>query len=250
MPADAAHLALLATLVLVAAALYSSVGHAGASGYLAAMALVGVAPAAMKPMALVMNVVVATVGTLRFASAGLIPRRLVVPLCVGSVPAAFAGGSVVLAAHVYQPLLGAILLVAAWRLWSPTHGDAREEPPAAPWLTGIGAGLGFLAGVTGVGGGIFLSPLVILAGWEEPRRAAGLSAVFILVNSLAGLLGHLSTGRHVPLATLPLALVALAGGLYGSWLGARRLPPLVLRRLLAAVLVVAGGKLVLAAVGS
>ena len=249
MPTDPAQLLALAALVLLAAVLYSSVGHAGASGYLAAMALFGVAPATMKPAALVMNIVVATVGTLRFASAGLIPRAMILPLCAGSIPAAFLGGALVLPARVYQPVLGAILLLAAWWLWFPDHAARRQPRPAAPRLVAIGAGLGFLAGVTGVGGGVFLSPLLILAGWEEPKRTAGTSVVFILVNSVAGLLGHLSAARLVPPQTALLAAVALAGGLFGSWLGARRLAPLAMRRLLAVVLVIAGSKLALAAVG-
>lgn len=249
MPTDPAHVAVLVTLVLVAAVLYSSVGHAGASGYLAAMALVGVAPAAMKPMALVMNIVVALAGTIRFASAGLVSRRLLLPLCLGSVPAAFIGGSIALPPGVYRPLLGAILLVAAWRLWSPLRGNVRRPPPRGRWLVPIGAAFGLLAGMTGVGGGIFLSPLVILAGWEEPRPTAGVSVTYILVNSIAGLAGHLSAGGLVPPETALLAPVALTGGLYGSGLGARRLPPLVLRRLLAVVLVIAGAKLALVAVG-
>jgi uncharacterized membrane protein YfcA len=244
-PAESLHLAALGALVLAAAVLYSAVGHAGASGYLAAMALFGVAPGAMRPAALVMNIVVATAGTWRFASAGLVPWQLLVPLCVGSVPAAFAGGALALPAGVFEPVLAVVLLSAAWRLWSPAASEHPRPAPAAPWLALVGAGLGFLAGLTGIGGGVFLSPLVVLTGWEPPRRAAGLSVTFILANSVSGLSGHLAAGRGVPPGTALLALVALAGGLYGSWLGARRLAPLALRRLLAAVLVIAGVKLLL-----
>ncbi|HEY6065835.1 MAG TPA: sulfite exporter TauE/SafE family protein, partial [Thermoanaerobaculia bacterium] len=118
-----------------------------------------------------------------------------------------------------------------------------RPPPSAPALVGIGIVFGFVAGLTGVGGGIFLSPLLILARWEDPKRTAGASAVFILVNSAAGLAGHLASGGAVPAAAAPLTAVALAGGLLGSWLGAKRLVPLTIRRLLAAVLVVAGAKL-------
>ena len=231
--------------MLAAAVLYSSVGHGGASAYLAAMGLFGVAPAAMRPAALAMNIVVAAVGTWRFASAGAVPGGLLLPLCAASVPAAFVGGAIRLPASAYAPLLALTLLVGAWRLWSRLeHGDLRPAPPARTLLV-IGAGFGLLAGLTGIGGGIFLSPTLILAGWETPRRTAGASVVFILVNSIAGILGHLSTAGQVPPGTALLAAVALAGGLYGSWLGARRLPPLALRRLLAAVLVIAGTKLLL-----
>src|SRR5439155_651917 len=118
---------------------------------------------------------------------------------------------------------------------------------AAVLYSSVGAGFGLLAGLTGIGGGIFLSPTLILAGWETPRRTAGASVTFILANSVAGLLGHLSTAGGVPPGTALLAAVALAGGLWGSWLGAHRLPPLAIRRLLAVVLVVAGVKLLLSA---
>jgi len=242
-PTDPGQLAALAALVLAAAVLYSTVGHAGASAYLVAMALFGVAPAAMKPAALTMNIVVATAGTLRFATAGLVPWRLLGPLCLGSVPAAFAGGAIALPDMAYQRLLGALLLLAAARLWLPGEPPARRAVPAVLVLIAAGAALGFLAGLTGVGGGVLLSPLLLLTGIEEPRRTAGASIAFILVNSVAGLLGHLSAARQVPAGTALLATVALAGGAYGSRLGARHLAPRTIRRLLAAVLVIGGGKL-------
>src|SRR5205814_8868431 len=139
--------------------------------------------------------------------------------------------------------LGLVLLFAAWRLWSRLGRDAAAAPPAAPALLGVGAGFGLLAGLTGIGGGVFLSPLLILAGWEVPRRTAGASVAFILVNSIAGLLGQLSAAARVPEGTGVLAALALAGGLYGSWIGARRLPPGATRRVLAVVPVVPSVKL-------
>src|SRR5258708_5199355 len=143
------------------------------------MGLFGVAPAAMRPAALGMHIVVASACTLRFASAGLVPWRILLPLCLASVPAAFLGGSVALPAGVYQRLLGLILLFAAWRLWSPFGRDAAAAPPAAPALLGVGAGFGLLAGLTGIGGRGFLSPLPILARGEVPRRSAGASVAVI-----------------------------------------------------------------------
>jgi uncharacterized protein len=245
MPSEPGPMAAFLALIAAAAVLYSSVGHGGASAYLAVMALFGVPAAVMKPTALVMNLGVAGLGTFRFASASLVPWRLLLPICSGSVPAAYLGGLITLPTTSHRLLLGAVLLFAAVRLaLRQSPHDLRPRPSTLP-LVAIGVFFGFLAGVTGVGGGIFLSPLLILARWEEPRRTAGASAVFILVNSAAGLAGHLAGGGNVPPSALPLTAVALAGGLVGSWLGARRLVPIAIRRVLAAVLVVAGAKLLL-----
>lgn len=243
MPEDPRAAALLAALVAVAAVLYASVGHGGASAYLAAMALFGIPADVMKPVALVMNLGVAGIGTARFASASLVPGRLLLPLCAGSVPAAYAGGLIHLPTRSHRVLLGVVLLVAAVRLAVRARETGLRPAPPSSVLVAVGVAFGFLAGLTGVGGGIFLSPLLILARWEDPRRAAGASAVFILVNSAAGLAGHLATGGSVPGMAAPLTAVALAGGLLGSWLGARRLVPVALRRVLAVVLVIAGVKL-------
>jgi uncharacterized protein len=242
-PEDPRTFLLLAGLIAIAAVLYASVGHGGASAYLAAMALFGIPAAVMKPAALVMNLGVAGAGTLRFAAARLVPWRLLLPLCAGSVPAAYAGGLIQLPSRSHRILLGAVLLVAAARLAMKARSADLHPPPARTGLVAIGLVFGFVAGLTGVGGGIFLSPLLILARWEEPRRTAGASAVFILVNSAAGLAGHLAGGGSVPAAAAPLTAIALVGGLFGSWLGAKRFVPLTLRRLLAVVLVIAGAKL-------
>jgi len=236
----------LAALIFIAAILYSSVGHGGASGYLAAMALFGVPAPVTKPAALVMNIAVAAIGTIRFGARGLVPWRLLAPLCMGSIPAAALGGYISLPMGIHRTLLGVVLLFAAARLWM--HDErlvAPRQPPAAFARFFIGAALGLVSGLTGVGGGIFLSPLLILTGWEETRRTAGASAAFILANSVAGLAGHLAAGRGIPSEVFGLAPVAVAGGLIGAWLGSTRLPALMLRRLLAAVLVVAGLKLLL-----
>jgi uncharacterized membrane protein YfcA len=244
MPHEPLTLALLALLVLLSAILYSSVGHAGASAYLAVMALMGVQPGVIRPAALVMNILVAIAGTWRFASAGLVPWRLLAPLAAGSIPAGFVGGMMVRPTHAHRLVLGVVLALAGLRLIWPGDPRATLRPPAPwPWLVLIGMALGLVAGLTGVGGGIFLSPLLVLSGWEEIRRTAGASAAFILANSIAGLLGQVLGGHPVPAQAALLAPVALAGGLYGSWLGARRLPSNTLRRLLGLVLLVAAAKL-------
>ena len=237
---------LLAALFFAAALLYSSVGHAGASAYLAAMALVGVPVATMRPTALVLNLFVASIVVFRFARAGHLPWRSLIPLAIGSVPAAFIGGSIELPADVYQPLVAAVLVVGAWRLATAPPPVEDEDQPGVPWLPGIasGAAIGLLAGLTGTGGGIFLTPLLVLAGWTGTREAAGLSGAFILVNSIAGLAGLLGSGAPLP-PELPLWIGAVAaGGLIGSSLGAARYSILTLRRALAFVLVLAAAKLV------
>jgi uncharacterized protein len=237
---------LLALLFLAAAILYGSVGHAGASGYLAAMALVGVAPDVMKPTALVLNILVSTIVTLRFARAGYVRPLAILPFLVGSVPAAFIGGALTLPASIYRPIVGGVLLVAAARFGITAGRPSQEFPPRAPVPAAVasGAGIGLLAGLTGTGGGIFLTPLLLAAGWAGTRFAAGASAAFILANSVAGLAGNLGSVGHVPPA-IPLWLGAVAiGGVVGSELGSRRLPPPAFRRALAAVLVIAGLKLI------
>lgn len=237
---------ILAALFFAAALLYSSVGHAGASAYLAAMALVGVSASTMRPTALVLNLFVATIVIVRFARAGHLPWRNLVPLAAGSIPMAFLGGSIDLPGEVYRPLVAVVLLAGAWRLATAIVRPDEEERPGVPFLPGlaVGATIGVLAGLTGTGGGIFLTPLLVLAAWTGTRDAAGLSGAFILVNSIAGLAGLVTGGVSLPPA-IPLWVASVvAGGLIGSWLGAGRFSILNLRRALALVLVLAAAKLV------
>lgn len=240
--------ALLCLLIFAAALLYSSVGHAGASGYLAAMALCGVAPAVMKPSALVLNVLVASIATVQFYRAGRFSFPLLWPFAVASVPLAFLGGALTLPGIYYRPVVGLVLLFAAYRLLrvpNPVEERPETKPVPLPSALASGAGIGLLSGLTGTGGGIFLSPLLLFMGWAETKESAGVSAAFILVNSIAGLAGLLTGFAALP-RSIPLwAVAAVAGGLLGSGLGSRYLKSHVLRRLLAAVLVVAGGKLIL-----
>ncbi|HEY0171110.1 MAG TPA: sulfite exporter TauE/SafE family protein [Pyrinomonadaceae bacterium] len=235
----------LAVAIFVMAALYSSVGHAGASGYLAAMALAGLAPAVMKPTALTLNILVALVAASRFYRAGYFSWRIFLPFALSSIPFAFIGGALQLPGSVYQKLVGLALLFAAFRLW--THAAARAEaeakPVPLPAAVALGACIGLLSGITGVGGGIFLSPILLLAGWAETRQASGVAAAFILVNSVAGLAGHMASVRMVPDSIYMWGAAAVAGGLVGTEMGRRRLATVTLRRLLAAVLVIAGLKM-------
>jgi len=240
--------ALLLALTVVAF-LYASVGHGGASGYLAVMALASVAPAAMKPSALVLNLVVAGIGSIQFARAGHFRWRTLWPFALGSIPFAFLGGALRLPAGPYKVLVGAVLLLSASRLFFTAAGSsqanrpAETDPPLAAALP-TGAVLGLVSGLTGVGGGIFLSPILLLMRWASPRRTASASAVFIVVNSLAGLLGHVASLASVPHEVLLWAPAVALGGFAGSRLGSRRLPDAAIRRMLAVVLLLAGAKLI------
>jgi uncharacterized membrane protein YfcA len=236
----------LGALFLVAALLYSSVGHAGASGYLAAMALMGVEPAVMKPTSLALNILVSTITTIQFARAGHFRWRLFWPFAVTSIPFAFIGGRIGLPGEWYKGLVGVVLLFSAWRLLVATRSTADGEvrPPRLPLALGVGAGLGLLSGLTGTGGGIFLSPLFLLCRWADARKTSAVSAAFILVNSISGISGLISKAGTLPPAVPLWAASVIVGGLIGSYLGARRLQTRTLRRLLAVVLLIAGGKLV------
>lgn len=239
---------LLAALVFVAALLYSTVGHAGASGYLAAMALMGVAPDVMRPTALTLNVAVALIASFKFFRAGCFSWPLFWPFAVASVPAAYLGGRLQLPSHAYKTMVGVVLLYAAVRMvMTARRGDPAVVTPPPLWAAlWCGAMIGVLSGLTGVGGGIFLSPLLLMFGWSGTREASGVAAPFILVNSVAALVGSIATIRVAGPALLTLLPAAILGGWVGAEYGSKRLATPLLRRLLAAVLVVAGLKLMLA----
>ncbi len=239
---------LLAALFFAAAVLYSSVGHAGASAYVAAMAILGVPPTVARPTALALNILVASLVMLRFWRSGFVSLRAIAPFLIGSVPFAFLGGAISLPTDVYKPLLGGVLLVAAAQFARTASRAADEEPsiPRVPVIPAIVAGavIGLLSGLTGTGGGIFLTPLLLFAGWSATRPASGISAGFILANSIAGLAGNASSVGSIP-AELPLwAGAVLVGALIGSELGSHRAATPQLRLALAGVLLIAGLKLI------
>src|SRR5436190_15030230 len=242
---DPTTVAALCLLFALGAALYSSVGHGGASAYIAAMALVAIAPEVMKPTALALNLLVAGFGTWRYARQRLTNWRLVLAFALTATPAAFVGGGIHLPAIYYKPLVGVLLWLAAARLlWQLKALAYREVRAPSLWITlPAGAVLGLLAGLTGTGGGIFLSPLIILMAWEEPRHTSGVVAAFIFLNSAAGLAGNVASVGLLP-HELPIFLGAVFGGaVLGTWLGVERLPRPWLLRTLGVVLVVAGAKL-------
>ena len=217
---------LLPLLLFGSAALYTSVGHAGASAYLASMALVGVAPEVMRPTALVLNIFVASFSAVRFWRAGLVDRKLVLWLLLGAAPLAFLGGAIKLPGDVYRPLVGVVLIVAALRLLLPLELTTNREPrrPHPALAAATGSLIGFLSGLTGTGGGIFLSPILIFGGWAATRMASGIAISFILCNSIFGLLGNLASVQRLP-SDLPIYLAAaMAGALVGTALGVKRLP--------------------------
>ncbi|HET9485048.1 MAG TPA: sulfite exporter TauE/SafE family protein [Xanthomonadales bacterium] len=241
---------LLAAVFFVVAVLYSSVGHAGASGYIAAMALFGLPAAIVKPTALALNIVVGGIGLFRFARAKLVPWRMALPLVLASAPAAYLGAALQLSPIVYQRILAVVLLVAAVQLWRTAAlagSEAAETTRALPWwqALAIGAGIGFVAGLSGTGGAIFLTPLLIFGRYAETRVASGASVLFVLANSSTGLAAAVPAAGGWP-PSLPLWLGAVVlGALVGTQFGRGALPVGVLRRVLAVVLVVAAAKLAL-----
>lgn len=240
---DSVELLIIAAILLVAI-LYSSVGHAGASGYLAVMALLSVPPAISRPTALVLNIFVATIATVQFYRAKYFDWRTFLSFAATSVPFAFIGGMIHLPTEWHKKLLGAVLLFTAFRfLWN--FAVSGETKKVSLWLAlVIGAFMGLLSGLTGVGGGIFLTPLLLMANWAETKQAAGISAMFILVNSIAGLLGSYAQIQTLPPNVWFWVGAAIAGGIIGSTLGSRYFAILTLRRILSAVLVIAGLKLI------
>ncbi|NQX01926.1 sulfite exporter TauE/SafE family protein [bacterium] len=239
-------LPLLTLAILVVAFLYSCVGHAGASGYIAVMTLFSLAPAEIKPTALVLNILVASIGTWQFWRAGYFSWSLFWPFAVLAVPMAFVGGYLNLPTHVFKVVIGIVLVFSAARfLWQPSDDSATHEP-SKPLAISLGAGLGLLSGLTGTGGGIFLTPLLLCKRWARTKNAAAVSALFILVNSASGLLGNLSSTRRFPVFAIALAAAAIVGGTAGSYFGSRRFGHAAIKRLLALVLLIAGAKLIVA----
>ena len=231
---------------LMVAVLYSSVGHAGASGYIAVMTLAGLAPEFIRPTALLLNILVASLTSYQFYRAGHFSWRMFWSFALMSVPCAFLGGYLSVPAPIFKIIVGVVLLYSALRFFINPRPDGETLTLPRPLALIIGAGLGFLSGLTGVGGGIFLTPLLLFARWAKTKTAAAVSALFILVNSISGLLGNVSSTKQIPALALPLAAAVLLGGAAGSYLGSRRFSPLLIKRLLACVLAIAGIKLIMA----
>ena len=239
--------ALTACAIFVIAAVYSSVGHGGASSYLAVMMLLAVNPSEMATTALVLNVLVAGIACAAYARAGHMSFRLIWPFVVASVPAAFAGGLIHLTSDSYFLLLSVALVAAAARLWITFPKGSADDVYRTPKL-GIalpaGAGIGLLSGAVGIGGGIFLSPVMMLLRWADARRVSATAACFVVVNSISGLAGRFARGGIDIGSIAPFMVAAFAGGLLGSHVGANKLSNIALRRILALVLLAAATKAV------
>lgn len=231
--------------IALVAFLYSSVGHAGASGYIAVMTLFGLAPAIIKPSALVLNILVASLTAFQFWRAGHFSWERFWPFAVLSIPFAFVGGYINLPTRWFKILVGIVLLYSALRFFLTSKSDDQNiSPPSRPLALVTGAGLGLLSGLTGTGGGIFLTPLMIFFRWSTTKTASAVSALFILVNSISGLLGNLSSTKQLPFFALPVAAAAITGGFFGSYLGSQRFSVGFITKLLAVVLLIAGYKLI------
>jgi uncharacterized protein len=236
---------LLTCLILAVSMLYAAVGQAGGSGYLAVMALMGVTPTVMRPTALVLNILVAAIATVKFYRAGYFSWSAFWPFAVTAVPTAFVGGGLALQPATYNLIVGFVLLYAAYRLFRLTQVTTSTHIDAPPlWIALLsGVGLGLLSGLTGIGGGVLFSPLLLCFGWAETRPTLGLSAAMNLTNSAAGLLGHIASVRALPSAMPIWAAAAMLGAWIGAEYGSRRFASRTLQRLLAGVLTIAGLKL-------
>jgi uncharacterized membrane protein YfcA len=234
--------------LLVVAILYSSVGHGGASGYLGVLAFLSVAPNVTKPTALILNLFVTSIAFIQFYRAGYFDWKIFFPFALGSIPMAFVGGLIQLPTIVYKIILGITLILAAIRLATNLKSEREPEAPKIWVCLLIGAVLGLISGLIGIGGGIFLTPILLLMNWTETKKAAGVSALFIFVNSASGLLGNWLLGKDSQISNLPPTVwfwigAAVIGGITGSTLGSRYFNSLILRRVLAFGLLIASLKL-------
>ena len=241
------HTLLIAAFLFLGAVLYTSVGHAGASAYIAIMTLFDLPPIVIKPTALTLNIFVSAYASFRYIKSQLFHKSLFFSLILGSIPAAFIGGHINLPSHVYKPIIGVLLLASGVRfLMQAMQSEKTLRHINKPLAVFIGACIGLLSGITGTGGGIFLSPLIIWLGWVSVKQASGTVAAFIFVNSISGLLGNFASTSSLP-HELPIYLVAvLFGALIGTRFGITRFSSTAVKRALGCVLLIAGAKFLLA----
>jgi uncharacterized membrane protein YfcA len=225
--------------------MYASVGHGGASGYLALMALFNTDPSIMKPTALLLNLFVSLTAFIQFYRGGHFKWKIFLPFALASIPLSFLGGMITLDAAVYKKILGVLLLIPVSRFLFSRNVHEEQHREANPWLSmAIGGLIGLLSGLIGIGGGIILSPVLLLMGWTNQKQTAAISALFIFVNSLAGLGGQLAKGISFSTDMVSMVAIAFGGGLLGAWFGAIRFNQRLLQYFLAAVLALAAFKLI------
>jgi len=231
-------------LLFLVAFLYSSVGHGGASGYLALMAIFSIAPDVMKPTALLLNLFVSLTSFIQFYRGGYFKWKLFLPFAIASIPMAFIGGLITVDASVYKKILGLLLIIPIIRFLFFSNIQVNELKKENQVLSlFIGAGIGFLSGLIGIGGGIILSPVLLLLKWADMKQTAAISALFIFVNSLAGLAGQLKKGVQFSDDMYMYVAIALVGGICGAYFGSLKFKQSILKYVLAAVLMLAAYKL-------
>lgn len=231
-------------LLFIVAFLYASVGHGGASGYLALMAIFSVTPEVMKPTALLLNLFVSLTSFIQYYRGGHFKWKIFLPLALASVPMSFIGGLLVLDGTIYKKILGVLLLIPIIRFLffkNPVINEKNKQNIILSVI--IGGSIGFLSGMIGIGGGIILSPILLLLKWTDQKQTAAISALFIFVNSLAGLAGQLTKGIHFSADMYWYVIIAFAGGLCGAYFGALRFKQAILKNILASVLLLAAYKL-------
>lgn len=233
-------------LLFIVAFLYASVGHGGASGYLALMALFSMSPAVMRPTALMLNLFVSLSAFILFYRGGHFKWKIFLPFALASIPSSFIGGMIEMDAAIYKKLLGILLLIPVARMLLTTNSDEQtKNTPDLKLSLLIGAVIGFLSGLIGIGGGIILSPVLLMMSWTTQKQTAAISALFIFVNSVAGLAGQFSQGISLQPDMFAYVGVAFVGGSAGAWMGAAKLDHKALKYLLSIVLIVASIKLLL-----
>ncbi len=233
-------------LLFLVAILYASVGHGGASGYLALMAIFSVAPNVMKPTALLLNLFVSVTSFIQFYRGNHFKWKLFLPFAIASIPMAFLGGMVVVDGNIYKKILGLLLLIPVARFLIFPQFDVSDIKKSNIGLSiVIGATIGLLSGMIGIGGGIILSPVLLLLKWTDQKQTAAISAAFIFVNSVAGLAGQVTKGIHFTSDMFLYVVIAFAGGMIGAYFGAHRFKQTVLKNVLAIVLLMAAYKLIL-----
>ena len=233
-------------ILFIVAFLYASVGHGGASGYLALMAIYGIAPEVMKPTALLLNLFVSLTAFLQFYRGDYFKRDIFIPLSLASIPLSFIGGMIAIDGDIYKRVLGVLLLFPIIRLLFFRNAEVNELKPSNLYISLLlGGTIGLLSGMIGMGGGIILSPALLLLKWTDQKQTAAISALFIFVNSIAGLAGQFTKGIHFNGDMLLYVVIAFSGGICGAYFGALKFNQNILKNMLAVVLCLAAYKLMI-----